>query len=125
MSTGSPGKTSTELVSLIVKGIEEKKGEQIVTIDLRKLDNTICDYFVVCHANSNTQVKAVADAVEEYVRKNSKQKVFRKEGFDNLEWVLLDYSDVVVHIFQKPFRAHYQIEELWGDAVVKEIESIY
>lgn len=125
MTDKSSSNASEQLVEQIVKGIEEKKGEQITTIDLRKIDNTICDFFVVCHANSNTQVKAIADSIEEQVRKNLGDKVFNKEGYENLEWVLLDYVNVVVHVFQKPFRAHYQIESLWGDAVVKHIESIY
>lgn len=110
---------SEMLTAIIMEGIFEKKGEDVVTIDLRKIHNAVADFFVVCHAGSRTQVEAIADSVEREVKKAIGQKVWKKEGFENAEWVLLDYFDVVVHIFQEPVRRHYQLEQLWADAEIK------
>jgi ribosome-associated protein len=115
--------TSSEtLVETIVKGMQEVKGNDIVTIDLRKLPSAVCDFFVICHGNSNTQVEALADSVEREVFKTHAEAALHKEGRENAEWILLDYFNVVVHVFQRETRMFYGLEKLWADAPVKEIE---
>ena len=108
--------SSKKLLSLIKKGIEEKKGEEIVTLDIHKTNPSVCDYFIICHGNSNTHVAAIADEVQKMVRDSVGEKPFHTEGVSNAEWVLLDYVNVVVHVFQKEFRLFYDLENLWGDA---------
>ncbi len=107
---------STYLSEVAVKGIQEKKGSDIVRLDLRKLNSSVSDYFVICSANSSTQVKAIADSVEDEIYKLTQTHPWRKEGQDNGEWIILDYLDIVVHIFRTEKRDFYGIEELWGDA---------
>ncbi|MFT4757135.1 MAG: ribosome-associated protein [Vicingaceae bacterium] len=114
-----------ELAGLIVKGIQEKKGENIVTLDLRGLDGAVTDYYVVCEANSTTQVGAIADSIEKEVREACGEKAWHVEGTENLEWVLVDYVNVVAHIFQSEKREFFNIEELWADAKIKEIRAEY
>ena len=113
------------LLETIIKGIEEVKGERITLLDLTKIENSICNYFVICHGNSNTQVDAIARSVQKMAREQCKEKPWHSEGLENSEWILLDYVNVVVHIFQKQVRDFYDIESLWGDAKVKEIETTY
>lgn len=108
--------SSAELLNSIVNGIENVKGEDLVILDLREIENAVCDYFVVCSGNSNTQVSAIANSIERTVRNEVKQRPISVEGKDNAQWVLLDYASVVVHTFQKPTRAYYDIESMWGDA---------
>lgn len=112
-----------KITELIIDGIKEKKGNNIVKIDLRTLKNTVCDYFIICHGDSSIQVEAIADSIQEQVFKKIKEKPWHKEGFENSEWILLDYSNIVVHIFQKEKRNFYAIEDLWGDAKIKTIKS--
>jgi ribosome-associated protein len=114
--------SSTELAELAVKGMLEKKAQNIAVLDLREVKNAIADYFVICSGTSDTQVDAITDSVEEEVQKSSGQKVWHKEGFQNKEWILLDYLDVVCHIFQKDKRVFYDLEEFWGDAKIQYIE---
>ena len=114
-----------QLVEEIILGIENVKGEKINQLDLRKLENTPCDYFIVCSGNSNTQVSAIVNSVLKRVSKALKEKPFHTEGLDNAEWVLIDYVNVVVHVFQKPIREYYNIEELWGDAKTTKVASNY
>lgn len=114
-----------ELTALIVNGIQEKKGENIVTLDLRGLDGAVTDYYVVCEATSTTQVGAIADSIENEVRKACGEKPWHVEGTENLEWVLLDYVNVVAHVFQPDKREFFNIEELWADAKIKEIRAEY
>jgi ribosome-associated protein len=110
---------STEiLVENIVKGIFEKQGEDVVKIDLRKLENRIADYFVVCHAPSKTQVDSISYSVEDFVRKQTGEKPIHVEGLENCFWVLIDYGDVIVHIFQEEYRKFYSLESLWADAII-------
>jgi ribosome-associated protein len=104
------------LVSTILEGMENLKAENITVLDLTSLDNSICSFFVLANGNSNTQVKAIADSVEELVRKNLKDKPWHVEGRTTAEWVLMDYVNVVVHVFQKTTREFYDLEGLWGDA---------
>jgi ribosome-associated protein len=110
---------STEiLVENIVKGIFEKQGEEVVKIDLRKLENRIADYFIVCHAPSKTQVDSISYSVEDLVRKETGEKPIHVEGLENCFWVLVDYGDVIVHIFQDEYRRFYSLESLWADAII-------
>lgn len=110
--------TVMPLVEAIVEGIQEKKGIDIVGLHLAKIHSTVCDYFIVCHGTSRTHTNAIAESVEETVKKNLGLKPGRREGYTNGEWILLDYLDVVVHVFQEPIRDYYQIEQLWADAPV-------
>jgi ribosome-associated protein len=112
---------SDALVTLIVQGMQEKKATSITIMDLRKLKSAVTDYFVICSANSDTQVDAIMDSVYEEVKKAIGQSPWQQEGQQNREWVLLDYVDVVVHIFRKDRRRFYALEELWGDADLTEI----
>ena len=116
--------SSDDLIALIIKGIEDVKGEDIQLLDLRDIENTVCDYFVVCSGTSNTQVNAISGSVQKVVSKELKDKPWHVEGENNAEWVLMDYVNVVVHIFQKHVRDFYDIESLWGDAKITEINSI-
>lgn len=113
-----------ELIAAIIKGIDDVKGENIQLLDLREIENTVCDYFIVCSGNSNTQVNAISGAVQKLVSKELKDKPWHIEGQGNAEWVLMDYVNVVVHIFQKQFREFYDIESLWGDAKITEINPV-
>jgi len=105
-----------KLVSTIVEAIAEKKGEAIVSLEMSKLPNHICKYFIICHADSTTQVSAIADNVEDKVIEHCKEKVWQKAGYENNIWIILDYVDVVVHIFQTEWRYFYKLESLWADA---------
>lgn len=113
------------IVENIIEGIKEKKGQEIVCIDLSALENSICRYFIICHGESNTQVNAIAQWVEKVMEENLNEKVYRKQGFENAQWVLLDYVDVVVHIFQKEFRNFYNLEGLWADGDFNLVENEY
>lgn len=115
--------TSEEIVEAIIKGLQEKKALEIVKIDLRNIDSSICKYFVICHGTSNTHVSALADSAEDYAREHINEKVWKKEGLQNAQWILLDYADVVVHIFQKEFRDFYRLESLWADAPRTQIQD--
>ena len=119
MSVSKKVVSTKKLINAIITGIQEKKGEEIISLNLLKIHNSVCDYFIICHGNSNTQVDAITGSIEEYVRESVGENPWQKEGFENSEWVLLDYVNVVVHIFQKETRTFYNIEELWGDAEIK------
>ncbi|MBN2667648.1 MAG: ribosome silencing factor [Bacteroidales bacterium] len=114
-----------ELKKAIIEAIENKKGENIAVIEIGKIENAITDYFIICNANSNTQVNAIADGIEKDVRKQLKQKPWQTEGRDNSQWIVLDYVSIIVHVFQTPYRHFYQLEELWADAPIQHINSIY
>ncbi len=107
---------STYLSEIAVQGIQEKKGNDIVRLDLRNLNSSVSDYFIICNADSTTQVKAIADSVEDEIYKLTQTNPWRKEGLENAEWIILDYFDIVVHIFRTEKRDFYGIEDLWGDA---------
>ena len=117
--------STDELISLIVQAIEDIKGQNISLLDLRNIENTVCDYFIICNGNSNTQVNAIVSSVQKNVSKNIREKPYQIEGIENAEWVLMDYVNVVVHVFQKHKREYYDIENLWGDAKITEIETSY
>ena len=116
-------KGSDQLITEIVRGIEEIKGQDIEILDLREIENTVCDYFVICNGTSNTQVNAIVNSVQKLVSKALQEKPWHVEGSNNAEWVLLDYVHVVVHVFQKQIREFYNIEGLWGDATSLKIET--
>ena len=107
----------------IIRGMQEKKGQEIVSLDLRKTGNSVADCFVICHGGSKTQVDALARSVEEFVYKELKEDAAHKEGFENLEWVLLDYFSVVAHIFVKESREFYGVERLWADAEILQVAN--
>ena len=117
--------STDELISLIVQAIEDIKGQNISLLDLRNIENTVCDYFIICNGNSNTQVNAIVSSVQKNVSKNIREKPYHIEGVENAEWVLMDYVNVVVHVFQKHKREYYDIDNLWGDAKITEIETSY
>ncbi|MBT4779489.1 MAG: ribosome silencing factor [Flavobacteriaceae bacterium] len=116
-------KGTDQLITEIVRGIEEIKGQDIEILDLREIENTVCDYFVICNGTSNTQVNAIVNSVQKTVSKAIQEKPWHVEGSNNAEWVLLDYVHVVVHVFQKQIREFYNIEGLWGDATSLKIET--
>ena len=118
-------RNADQLIAVILDGIEDVKGQNINILDLRKIDNTVCDYFIICEGTSNTQVNAIVNSVQKKVSKELKDKPWHVEGSDNAEWVLMDYVNVVVHVFQKHIREYYDIESLWGDAVTTEIKTSY
>ena len=109
------------LTDAIVEGILEVKGRNISVLNLQGIHNRVCDYFIICQADSNTQVNAIAGSVEVMVKKLTGERPYRKEGFENSEWILVDYVNVVVHIFQTEVRNFYNLESLWADAEVTEI----
>lgn len=112
-----------KLLESIIKGIYEKKGQNVLKIDLRKLDNRITDYFLICHAGSGSQVNAICDSVDDTVRKEAGEKPFHIEGLDNCFWVLLDYGNVIVHVFLEEYRSFYSLESLWADAAVEAMQD--
>ncbi len=123
MAKTKEAKTIPKIINTIVDAIQDKKGENIVSLDLRKINDAVCDFFIICHGDSSLQIKAITDAIEEKTLKILNIKHWHKEGYENMEWVLLDYVDVVVHVFHKEKRYFYNIEELWSDAVVNEFRS--
>jgi len=118
------GAAAARLVDAIVKGIQEVKGKDIVHLDLRGVPNTVCDHFVICHGDSATQVEAIHNSVERFTREQLAEKPWHTEGVRNAEWGLMDYVNVVVHIFHRDKRAHYALEDLWGDAVRRTYENV-
>ena len=104
------------LISKIIGGIEEVKGDEVNLLDLREIKNSFCSYFIICNGTSNTHVNAIVNSIQKTVSKTLKEKPYHTEGQENSEWVLIDYIDIVVHVFQKQKRDHYNLENLWGDA---------
>ena len=109
------------LCDLVVKGMTEKKATDIRVLDMRKVTNAIADFFVICSANSDTQIDAISDSIEQEVFKATQNSPWKKEGKVDKEWILIDYVDVVAHIFKKDKREFYCLEELWGDALITEV----
>ena len=114
---------SAYISELAIHGMQEKKGNDLVRLDLRNINSSVADYFVICHADSATQVKAIANSVEEEIYKAMQAEPWRKEGLEYGEWILLDYVDVVIHIFRTDKREFYGVEDLWGDAEIKSFKS--
>jgi ribosome-associated protein len=107
---------NSKIFKAIVHAIQEKKGEYTVSIDLRKIPEAVADFFIVCEARSGVQVKAIADSVEEIVKKTCDELPYKHEGRQSLQWVLIDYVNVVVHVMQSETRRFYKLEEMWSDA---------
>ncbi len=110
--------SSDQLITEIIKSIEDNKGLDIVLMDLREIENTVCDYFIISSGNSNTHVDAIAATISKNVGKNLQEKPWHTEGEQSAEWILLDYVNIVVHVFQKQIREHFDLESLWGDAKI-------
>ena len=108
---------------MIIEALKEKKGKQILTIDLRKTNNSICDHFIICHGESTTQVSALADSVERKLKESRNTRVHHIEGLQNCQWVLMDYFDILVHIFIEDQRSFYNLEELWADGILERFED--
>jgi len=111
---------NSKLFKSIIKAIQEKKGENIVSLDLRKIPEAVADFFVICEANNQPQIRAISDFIEEQVKKNCDENPYRHEGKQNLQWVLIDYVNVVVHIMMPEQRKFYKLEEMWSDAAMEE-----
>lgn len=124
MQKGNKKVDSAKLSELVVHGMQEKKAEDIVIIDLRDIRNSVADFFVICSGNSDTQIDAIADSVEEQVKKASGQNPWHREGKEYREWVLIDYVDVVAHVFNKDRRVFYGLEDMWGDAKIERLEAV-
>lgn len=116
-------KTSDILANIIIEGMREIKAKEIVSLDLRNIETSVCDFFIVCHGTSNTHASAIADSVIKETLNSIKEKPWHKEGLTNGDWILLDYGNVVAHIFQKETRDYYNIEKLWGDAGIQLIKE--
>lgn len=116
--------TNEQIVAEIVEGIQNRKGHKIVTVNLEKLSEAPCQWFVIAEGNSSTQVCAIADEVEDFVRKEIRVKPFAVDGLENAEWVAMDYGQIIVHIFQREPRAFYDIEHLWEDGKLTEIADL-
>lgn len=121
MSKNSVAGVSADLNQLIIKGMLEKKAVDIVLIDLRGIKKAVADYFIICSGNSDTQLDSISESIEHEVRKATNQLPWQKEGRENKEWILLDYVNVVVHVFKKDVRSHFGLEELWGDAKITHV----
>ena len=106
----------SKIIKTIIKAIQEKKGESIVSLDLRKIPEAVADFFIICEGASTTQVKAIADSVEEEVRKNCDELPYKHEGRQTYQWVLVDYVNVVVHVMLPESRRFYKLEDMWSDA---------
>lgn len=120
----APGALGVPLVDAIIAGVQEVKGKDIVHLDLRGVPNTVCDHFIICHGDSDRQVESIAGSVEKVARERTGERPWHVEGIQNAEWVLMDYVDVVVHIFHRDKRSYYAIEELWADAVSRRYENV-
>jgi ribosome-associated protein len=111
---------TAELLSVVVDAMQEKKAKNIISLNLSKLQNAICKYFVICNADSHTQVAAISDNIEDKALEKLNEKVWRRNGIENAFWIILDYGNVVIHIFQTEQRNFYKLEELWADAELTE-----
>jgi len=114
---------SDRLEELVVRGMLEKKAQEITILDLTKVSNAVASFFIICSGSSDTQLEAVMESVEDEVYENTEMRPWQREGKSGKEWILLDYGDVVVHIFKKDRRAFYALEELWGDAKIIKVNN--
>ena len=113
------------ILNSIFEGILERKGKEIISLSFERTPNAYYDNFVICHADSNTQVNAIADNIEKKVKEDNNLGVHHREGIENAYWVLLDYGNIIVHVFQKEYRDFYNIEGLWGDATIYKVEESF
>ena len=111
------------LIESVITAMTDKKARNPVILDFSGMKGTVCDAFVICHGSSRTQVEAIADHVIGEVKKQTGQNPWHKEGYENAEWILIDYSDVVIHIFQEERRRFYNIEQLWADALITKVDT--
>lgn len=111
---------NSKIFKTIIKAIQEKKGENIISLDLRKIPEAVADFFVICEASNQPQIRAISDSIEEEVKKVCGEYPYRHEGKQNLQWVLLDYVNIVVHIMLPEQRKFYKLEEMWSDAAGEE-----
>jgi ribosome-associated protein len=123
MTKKRKGANSETLSDVIVKGMQEKKASDIIVMDLRKIKNAVADFFVICSGNSDKQLDAISDSIDAEVYKKFQENPWHTEGKNNKEWMLLDYINVVAHVFRKDRREYYALERLWGDADITEINS--
>ncbi|MDH5365588.1 MAG: ribosome silencing factor [Cyclobacteriaceae bacterium] len=123
MTTNNNSTLSEKMSQVVVRGMQEKKAFDIVVMDLRKIKNAIADFFVLCSGSSDTQLDAIVDSVDQEVYKTFKESPWHSEGKTNKEWMLLDYANVVVHVFRKDKREFYALENLWGDAHISHIDE--
>ena len=123
MGKKTVGRKSVVLVKAIIDSIKQHKGKEVVSLDLRKIETAVCDFFIICHGTSNTHIASIAENVRKEISKQIKEKPWHTEGEANKEWVLMDYFNVVVHIFNKEKRDFYKLENLWADADIKYIEQ--
>ncbi len=124
MSKGFKDNDSKILCDTIVEGMQENKAQDIVVLDLRKISNSVCDFFVICSGESSTQVDGISASVQRYTRKQLSEKPWSVEGKTNSEWILMDYVSVVAHIFYKETRSFYDLEDLWADAERTDIPNL-
>jgi len=110
------GNTSEEIAKHVIEGMFARKAQDVVSLDMRKTDGSICDYFIICSGESNTQVDSIANSVIDEVKNNLNEKALHTEGLENATWVLVDFGNVVVHVFQDEYRRFYKLEDLWADA---------
>ena len=113
-----------QIVNKIVEGIQERKGKKIVIVNLNKLKDAPCSYFVICEGDSNVQVNSIAHSIKDWVQEKIHVKPSATDGFENCEWIAMDYGQIIVHVFQRATRAYYDIEHLWSDADLKLLEDI-
>lgn len=112
------------LLKTIIEGIQEKKGKKIVTVDLTPIQSSSAQYFIICEGHSTTQVSAIADSVREYVRDHSDTKPYSYDGYQNSQWVIIDYGNIYVHVFLPESRNFYKLEQLWSDAKLTAIPDL-
>lgn len=104
------------IINCILSSISDGKGEDIIVLDLREIENSFCEYFIICSGNSNTHVASLAASIERKVKTELKERPWHIEGVENAQWILMDYTNILVHVFQKQYREYYDLESLWGDA---------
>ena len=117
-STGTKLTRSSKIFKTIIKAIQDKKGEQLISLDLRKIPEAVADFFIICQATSTTQVRAISDYIEEQVKLQCDEAPYKHEGKQQLHWVLIDYVNIVIHVMQPDTRKFYRLEEMWNDAPV-------
>ena len=115
---------ASKIIKTIIAAIQEKKGKNIISLDLRKINEAVADFFIVCEAGSQPQIRAIADNIDDKVRDKCGEKPFHHEGYNNLQWVLIDYINVVVHVMLPENRKFYQLEEMWNDATIQKHEQL-
>lgn len=115
---------NTDIVRLITEGIQERKGRQITHIDLSANESAAASHFIICQGTSTMQVSAIADSIREYLLEHASRKPYNYDGYQNSEWIVIDYGDAMVHVFLPDTRARYNLEELWSDAPVEHIPDL-